>query len=97
MKNTDIHGKQATYVSSRSVILGFWCFCTKLDQWCIFEENSMIDDKFELIGSDYKDTSKIPKDRDLFYHCLKCDDIIPSVPRESMGCCCRNIVIDKEY
>jgi len=57
----------------------------------------MIDDKFELIGSDYKDTSKIPKDRDLFYHCLKCDDIIPSVPRESMGCCCRNIVIDKEY
>jgi hypothetical protein len=52
---------------------------------------------FELIGDNYNDISEIPKDRDIFYSCLNCGCIIPSVPRGNIGCGCGNIFIDKDY
>jgi hypothetical protein len=32
----------------------------------------------------------------MFYHCLDCDDFVPSLPGESMGCQCHNVFIDTD-
>ena len=37
-----------------------------------------------------------PASADMFYHCLNCDDFVPSLPGESIGCQCRNVFIDTE-
>jgi hypothetical protein len=52
---------------------------------------------YELIGSDYRSTSDVPKDRDIYYRCDDCGDIIPSVPAHNVGCKCGNVFIDKDY
>ena len=52
---------------------------------------------FEVIGNGYTDTSQVPKDNDLLYRCTLCGAAIRSVPRESGGCNCGNIFIDKDY
>ncbi len=51
---------------------------------------------FEPIGSGYTNTSQVPKDNDLLYRCTLCGATIRSVPRETGGCKCGNIFIDKE-
>ncbi len=38
-----------------------------------------------------------PADDRLFYECLQCGDIIPSIPKDSCRCSCRNIMIDIDY
>lgn len=53
--------------------------------------------EFEVVGHNYRDTSEVPKDRDLFYHCKKCDESIPSVPNDNTGCNCGNVYIDRDY
>ncbi len=57
----------------------------------------MIDNDYELIGSDYNDTSNVPKDDDIYYRCTDCHDVIPSVPDDNIGCSCGNVFIDKDY
>jgi hypothetical protein len=52
---------------------------------------------FRVIGKGYKDTGEVPKDRDLYYRCTDCGDTIPSVPKDSIGCKCGNVFIDKDY
>lgn len=54
----------------------------------------MINEKFKIILKDVKDTSEVPKDLNIYYHCLECDDIIPSVPKDNIACRCDNIYID---
>lgn len=51
----------------------------------------------EFVAKGFVKTSDIPKDDDLFYKCLDCDGIIPSVPSKNIGCLCGNIFIDKDY
>jgi hypothetical protein len=41
--------------------------------------------------------SGYPAGKDLYYECLRCGDVIHSLPIESMMCSCRNIAIDIEY
>ena len=53
--------------------------------------------KYKTVGSGFKSTADIPKDDDLFYRCLDCGGIIPSVPNNNIGCDCGNIFIDKDY
>lgn len=33
----------------------------------------------------------------LFYECLRCGDIVPSMPDDSAHCTCRNVMIDVDY
>jgi hypothetical protein len=53
--------------------------------------------KYEVIYSGFKNTSEIPKDEDIFYRCMDCGGVIPSVPDDNVGCKCGNIFIDKDY
>ena len=54
-------------------------------------------DEYEVIGTNYKLTSEIPRDKDIFYKCMECGGIISSTPKGKMGCKCRDIFIDKDY
>ncbi len=38
-----------------------------------------------------------PAKNDLYYECLKCNDIILSLPKDSISCSCKNISIDIDY
>jgi hypothetical protein len=46
--------------------------------------------------SGFTDTSQVPRDHNLFYHCKECGDVIPSVPKDNVGCTCGNVIIDKD-
>lgn len=35
-----------------------------------------------------------PAGKDLYYECLKCGDVIPSLPDDDISCKCRNIMVD---
>jgi hypothetical protein len=52
---------------------------------------------FEIIGKNYRDTSEVPHDRDLFYRCTKCGATFPSEPGDNTGCKCGNVIIDRDY
>lgn len=56
----------------------------------------MINKEYEVVYVNFKSTSDVPKDVDLFYHCLDCGKVIPSVPDSNIGCDCGNIFIDKD-
>ena len=56
----------------------------------------MIENEYKLIGTGYNDTSDVPKDDDIYYRCVDCLDVIPSVPHDNIGCSCGNIFIDKD-
>ena len=53
--------------------------------------------EYEIIGAGYDDTSGVPRDTDIWYHCTKCDGLIPSVPKDNVGCECGNVFIDRDY
>lgn len=39
-------------------------------------------------------TTPIPRGPDLFYSCSKCGDMIPSLPKDNIGCSCGNVFVD---
>jgi len=57
----------------------------------------MTSNKYELISTGFKNTSEVPKGKDIFYRCRGCGGIIPSLPSDNIGCKCGNIFIDKDY
>ena len=54
------------------------------------------DDKYEKIDIKIIDASDAPKGKDVFYKCI-CGDIIPSIPKDNVGCKCGNVFIDIDY
>lgn len=42
----------------------------------------------------FDETTPIPRGRDLYYECLICSGILPSQPKESIGCSCGNVRVD---
>jgi hypothetical protein len=42
-------------------------------------------------------SSGYPASKSLSYECLKCGDVVPSLPDDSVHCTCRNIMIDADY
>ena len=54
----------------------------------------MSDVEYEVILANATDTSQIPKDKGIFYRCLECGDVIPSLPDDNIACSCRSICID---
>lgn len=57
----------------------------------------MTDRQFELVSDSVRNTADAPRGRDLYYRCLNCDSIIPSQPKDAVGCTCGNIYIDPDY
>ena len=57
----------------------------------------MPEKKLVSMGLKVTDTSQAPKGDDIFYRCLACGVAIPSTPKDSIGCSCRNITIDTDY
>ncbi|UXN07147.1 hypothetical protein [Bartonella sp. HY761] len=49
---------------------------------------------FEIIKVGVLNNSEASIDNDIFYKCLICEGIIPSCPKEDVGCQCGNIAID---
>lgn len=54
-------------------------------------------DQREILLGKISDTSEAPKGRDIYYRCLRCGDVIPSQPKDNVGCRCRNIYIDVDW
>ena len=38
-----------------------------------------------------------PASSHLFYECLRCGEVVPSLPKDSLNCTCWNICIDVDY
>ena len=52
---------------------------------------------FEVVSTQLRDTADAPKGSDIYYQCARCGAIIPSRPRDSIGCECDNLFIDVDY
>jgi hypothetical protein len=44
----------------------------------------------------YSDSSGLPCGQNIFYLCLLCRTVVPSLPEGTMHCMCRNISIDPD-
>ena len=53
-------------------------------------------DGYVTMERDYASMADVPKDRDLFYRCGQCGGIIPSTPKDNVGCSCGAVSIDKD-
>ncbi len=53
--------------------------------------------EYEIIQAGISDTSEAPRGLDVFYRCSECGEIIPSDPRDNVGCSCGNIFVDIDY
>ncbi len=51
---------------------------------------------YVTVGRTYRSTADVPRDRDLFYRCGQCGGIIPSTPKDNIGCACGGVSIDKD-
>ena len=51
---------------------------------------------YEIIRIGIADTSEAMIGKDIFYKCDICQTVIPSTPKTSISCQCRNIKIDKD-
>ena len=57
----------------------------------------MMIEKFKIISKKIKDTSEAQKGKNVYYKCTKCNDLIPSIPKDNVGCSCGNLFIDIDY
>jgi hypothetical protein len=53
--------------------------------------------KMKKLDAKISDTSQAPKGKEYFYRCAACGGVIPSTPRDNVGCECGNIFIDLDY
>ena len=54
-------------------------------------------DNSEKFYQGFDESTGYPAGSNLFYECLRCGDVIPSLPNESSHCKCRNVMIDVDY
>lgn len=54
-------------------------------------------EEYKIILSKITNTSEATRHKDIFYKCKLCGNIIPSTPKDNMGCKCGNIFIDVDY
>ncbi len=52
---------------------------------------------YKIITENISDTSQAPKGEDVYYKCTLCGDLIPSLPKDNIGCKCGNVFIDIDY
>ncbi len=53
--------------------------------------------KHKKIDKEIINPSQAPKGKNIFYKCKKCNEFIPSQPKDNIGCKCGNIFIDIDY
>jgi hypothetical protein len=51
-------------------------------------------DEFVPLDEKFTARSRIPAAPDLYYECLKCGSVIPSRPKDNIGCTCGNVFVD---
>lgn len=51
---------------------------------------------YEILSIRIKNTREAKLGKDISYQCSICQSIIPSTPKDSVGCSCGNIQIDKD-
>lgn len=49
---------------------------------------------YKKLNQHFSDTNEIPKGKEYHYKCLKCCDIVKSLPKDNIGCSCGNIFVD---
>ena len=49
---------------------------------------------WKILQEQISDTSEALKGKDIYYKCMKCNELIPSQPNDNVGCKCGNIFID---
>jgi hypothetical protein len=54
-------------------------------------------EKYEIISEGIDDTSHATRGKNVFYKCMLCKTIIPSLPDDNIGCDCGNVFIDIDY
>ena len=54
-------------------------------------------DKYEVVQDRVSDTAQAMKGRDIYYKCEACDGIVPSQPKDNIGCSCGNVFVDIDY
>lgn len=57
----------------------------------------MTQQKYELVAENISDSSQAPKGKDIYYRCTACQGVIPSQPKDNVGCECGNVFIDIDY
>ena len=50
--------------------------------------------EFKIIADHISGASHAPKGKGIFYRCMLCGDLVPSIPKDNIGCKCDNIFID---
>ena len=53
--------------------------------------------EFEIVAENISDTSEAPKGKNIYYRCTICEKMIPSQPKDNVGCECGNVFIDIDY
>jgi hypothetical protein len=57
----------------------------------------MNEDRFVILNARVAGTGDALRGKDIYYHCTKCGNYVPSQAEDSTRCKCRNIVIDVDY
>jgi hypothetical protein len=55
-----------------------------------------MNEQYDCIAEHFTNTRDVPKDHDLYYQCMCCGKVIPSVPPDNIGCECGKVFIDKD-
>lgn len=53
--------------------------------------------KSKVIAEGMNDSAQAPKGKRIYYLCTNCNDLIPSQPKDNIGCRCGNVFIDIDY
>lgn len=53
--------------------------------------------EFQVLLTGLADTSQAPRGADVFYRCRECGGLVPSIPKDNVGCACGNIFVDIDY
>ena len=56
-----------------------------------------MDRKYRVVLDGLTDTSRAPKGPDVHYKCKLCGDLVPSQPKDNIGCTCGNVFVDIDY
>lgn len=51
-------------------------------------------EKFSVVDLHHRPGDALPASDAIFYQCLRCWDVVPSVSENSLYCSCRNISVD---
>lgn len=53
--------------------------------------------RLKVVAEGIHDTDQAPKGKNIYYLCTRCDSVIPSQPKDNVGCACGNVFIDIDY